>query len=121
MARSRDDDDDYDDDEPAKKKRRREDDDDDYDDRPSRSKRQLSGLEGMYANTNFAVLILFSLCCNGLCALPLILSAIAFSTSTDPTAKNNAKICLIISGVMVVIGVIANVIRFSIGGNAGMR
>jgi hypothetical protein len=73
----------------------------------------------MYANTNFAVLIIFSLCCNGLCLLPLILSLIAFTTSTDEKAKNNAKICLIISGVMVVIGVIANVIQMMMGGGPG--
>ena len=118
MPRNRDDDDDYDDEPRASKKPRRrdDDDDDDFDDAPRVNKNPPSGIEGMYANTNFAILIIFSLCCNWMCFLPLILSIVAYSTATDEKAKNNAKICLIISSVMVVLGVIGNIVRFALVG-----
>ena len=78
---------------------RKYDDEDDDDLRPVR-KRELSGLDGMFANTNMVVLVLFGLCCNGLCFLPLILSIIGVTTCTDETARSNAKIVMIISIVM---------------------
>jgi hypothetical protein len=69
-------------------------------------KRPLSGLDGMYANTNIVILIIFSLCCNGLCFLPLILSLIGTLTCRDETAKSNARLSLIISciGALLTVG-----------------
>jgi hypothetical protein len=97
-------------------------DDDDDDDMPSvRRNEPLTGMNGFYGNTNIVVLILFSLCCNGLCFLPLILSIVGVTSCTDEKAKSNAKMCLIISAIMTVIGVIGNVIRFSLGGAGGMN
>ncbi len=77
-----------------------------------RGPKQLSGLDSFYANTNFVLLILFSLCCNGLCLLPLILSAVGLGVCKDPTARSNAKTSLIISIIMVVIGIIIDIIYF---------
>jgi glutaminase len=78
-------------------------------------------MDSLYANTNIVVLILFSLCCNGLCLLPLILSVVGVLTCTDEKAKSNAKLSLIISAIMVTIGVVANIARFAlgVGGGAG--
>ena len=80
----------------------------DYDDDSVR-KKDLTGMNKMFAETNIVVLVLFGLCCNGLCLLPLILSVIGVATCTDEKAQSNAKIVLIISGIVVVLGVIGNV------------
>lgn len=111
MARSRDDDDDYDD-RPARRRR----DDDDYDDRPSSRGGAKGPLDGMYADTNIVVLILFAVCCNGIAT---ILSLIAFLTAKDPKAKSNAMLTLIIAGVITVIGIGAQIILGVAG--AGMQ
>ncbi len=92
-------------------------DDDDIDDLPAR-KKELSGMDSMYANTNIVILIFFALCCNGLCLAPLILSIIGTFTCTDEKAKANAKLSLIISGIMVFLAVVINIVRFAIGGAA---
>lgn len=107
-----------DDDDDRPRKRSRDDDDDDYEDERPTRRQPLSGMDGMYTNTSFPVLILFSVCCNGLCLLPFILSLIGTFTCKDKTAQANARICLIISSVMVVIGVVANIVRFAISGPA---
>jgi hypothetical protein len=65
----------------------------------------------MYADTNIVLLIFFSLYCNGLCLLPLILSIIGVATCTDEKARANAKLSLIISIVAVVLITIAQIIR----------
>ncbi len=97
-------------------------DDDDYDDdMPSvRRNEPLSGMNAMFANTNIVLLILFSLCCNWMCFLPLILSIVGVTTCTDEKAKSNAKICLIISGIVVVLGTISSIVQQLTGG-PGMR
>jgi hypothetical protein len=95
-------------------------DDEDDDDMPSvRKKEPLTGLNGMFANTSMVVLIIFALCCNGLCYLPFILSLIGVLTCTDETAKSNARLCLIISGIMSVIITIGGVIRNMNAGPGG--
>ncbi len=99
MARRRDDD--YEDDEG-----------DDYD-APARTSGGAKGpLDNMFANTNIVVLILFACCC-GLIAF--ILSLVAYLTAKDPKAKSNALIVMIVSGVLSVAGIIAQVV----GGVAG--
>ena len=108
-------DDDDDDDRP--RRRSRDDDDDFEDDRPTR-RQPLTGMDGMYTNTSFPVLIIFSLCCNGCLFLPFILSLIAVFTCKDKTAQSNAKICLIISSIMSVVVIVVNVVRFALEGPA---
>ena len=78
-------------------------DDDFVDDRPVRRSGQMGPLDGMYANTNIVVLILFGVCC-GLIAF--VLSLVAFLTAKDPKAKSNAMLVLIVSGVLSAIGIV---------------
>src|SRR5262249_38218243 len=86
--------------------------DDEGDDRPIQ-KKELSGLDAMYANTNIVVLILFSLCCG---IIALVLNIIALVVCTDEKAKSNAKIGLIVSIVAVLLGCIGGIINGIIGG-----
>ena len=79
-------------------------DDDDYDDRPSSGAK--GPLDGMYANTNVVVLVLFGLCC-GLIAF--VLSLVAYLTAKDPKAKSNAMLVMAIGGAMMILGIILNV------------
>lgn len=62
-----------------------------------------SGLDKFYAD-NFILAIIVSVCC-GLIGLAIAL--VAFITSKDPKAKNNAMICLIISAVLSALGLVA--------------
>jgi hypothetical protein len=82
-------------------------DDEDDDDMPSvRKNEPLTGMNGLFANTNIVILVIFAFCCNSLCLLPLILSIIGVVTCTDQKAKSNATICLIISGIATALQVI---------------
>jgi hypothetical protein len=92
MAKDRDDLDDRDDDRPRRRR------DDDYDDRP---KEQLGPLDKTFRDTNIVVLVLFSICCNG---IALILGIIGLVTAKDPKAKSNAMIVTIIGGIVTVAG-----------------
>jgi hypothetical protein len=74
--------------------------DDDY---PRRGG-QLTGIDGMFANTNIVLLILFSFCCNG---IALILGIVGLITCKDELAKRNAMIVTIIGGIITVLGVAA--------------
>ena len=77
---------------------------DDEDDLPSiQNNRPLSGMDGLFANTSIVVLVIFSVCCSG---IALILSLIGVFVCTDERAKSNARMVLIISGVVLVIGTI---------------
>lgn len=117
MARARDDDyddrdDDYDDRPPPRRRRRDRDDDDDDHDRPVAK----GPLDGMFANTNIVVLVLFALCCRG---LAFILAAICYFTAKDPKAKSNATLVLVIDAVLIIVGVILNVTGALAGLGAG--
>lgn len=79
--------------------------DDDYDDRPSGGGGAKGPLDGMYANTNIVVLVIFGVCCRG---IALILSAICYFTAKDPKAKSNAMIVMAIDGGLIVVGIILN-------------
>lgn len=85
--------------------------DDDYDDDDDRPVRRGGGggamgpLDGMYANTNVVVLVLFGLCCG---VIAFVLSLVAFLTAKDPKAKSNAMLVMIIGGVMFAIGLVLN-------------
>jgi hypothetical protein len=57
---------------------------------------QMSWLEQQFANTNIVILIIFSVCCSGLAA---ILAAVTYFTGTDPKAKQNALIVMIIGAI----------------------
>lgn len=80
---------------------------DDYDDAPRSGAK--GPLDGMYANTNMIVLVIFGICC-GLIAF--VLSLVAYLTAKDPKAKSNALMVLIISLVVTVVG---NVAYFGLG------
>jgi hypothetical protein len=73
------------------------------DDSP-RGGRQLSGLDGMFANTNMILLILFCFCCN---PVAIILGIIGWIVCTDPKAKQNAMIVTIVSVVLAVLGTVS--------------
>lgn len=75
-------------------------------------------LDGMFANTNIVVLILFGVCCG---VIALVLSLIAYLTAKSPKAKSNALIVLIISGIITVLGVGAQFLGLAPGlaGGAG--
>jgi uncharacterized membrane protein len=60
-------------------------------------------LDGLYRDTNIAILVIFGLCCN---LIAFILSLIGFLTAKDEKAKHNAMICLIVSIVSMVLGTI---------------
>ncbi len=89
-------------------------DDDDFDDRPARSGGAKGPLDGMFANTNIVILVLFAVCCNG---IAFILGLIAFLTAKDPTAKSNAMIVTIIGGIITALGIIAQI--SGMAGNIG--
>jgi hypothetical protein len=97
VARSRDED--YDDDDDRPRRRRRDDDDDDSSD--IRSKK-LTGMDGMFGNTNIVMLILFGFCCGG---IALILGIVGLATCKDPKARTNAMIVTILGAVSTAIGV----------------
>ena len=90
-------------------------DDDDYDDRPARSGGPKGPLDGMFANTNIAILVLFAVCCRG---IALILSLVCFFTAKDPKAKSIATIVMIIDGAIIVLGIILNFAGVFAGMNA---
>jgi hypothetical protein len=79
-------------------------DDEDDDDYPSiRKKEPLSGLDSLFADTSTVVLVIFAFCCG---TLALILSIVALAVCTDERAKSNARMVLIISGILHVLAVI---------------
>jgi hypothetical protein len=92
--------------------------DDDYDDdRPARSRGGEKGpLDNMFANTNIVVLVLFACCC-GLIAF--VLALVEYLTGKDPKGKSNAMIVMIVSGILTVIGIIAQVVGGVAGGFQG--
>lgn len=63
-------------------------------------------LDGMYADKNKIILIIFTICCG---LISLVVNLIAFLTAKDPSAKANAKLMLIISGVIFVVAILLQV------------
>jgi uncharacterized membrane protein len=57
------------------------------------SPRPLTGLDGLFLNTNIVILIIFSVCCS---FIAFILGLVGVLTCTDPRAKQNALIVTII-------------------------
>jgi hypothetical protein len=103
-SRSRDEDEeDEPDDRPRRRRRRRRDDDDDY---PESRSRDLGPLDKMYRDTNIVILVIFGCCCG---VIAFILSLICYLTARDEKAKSNSLIVIIISAVMIVLGIIAQV------------
>ena len=86
-------------------------DDDDYSPRP-RSTGGQGPLDGMYRDTNTVVLVLFGCCCG---MIAFVLSLVAYLTGKDPKAKSNAMMVMIISAVVTIVGVVAQIV----GGVAG--
>jgi hypothetical protein len=74
---------------------------DDEDDVPSVAKRELSGLDGMFANTSMPILIIFAFCCSG---IALILGIVGLIVCTDEKAKSNALVVTIIAAIVAVGG-----------------
>jgi hypothetical protein len=93
-------------DEPRRPPRRRDDDFDYGEGPPDVRGRKLSGMDGMFANTNMVLLILFAFCCNG---IALILGIVGLVTCRDEKAKQNALIVTIIGGIITAIGVVVQV------------
>jgi hypothetical protein len=91
-----------DDDDDRGRRRRDDDDDDDYVRRP----RQLTGLDGMFANTNIVILVLFGICCNG---IALILGIVGLAVCKDEKARQNAMIVTIIGGILTAVGIAVQV------------
>jgi hypothetical protein len=73
---------------------------------------QLTGMDGMFANTNIVLLILFGFCCG---YIALILGIVGLVTCKDPRAKNNALIVTIISAIMAAVHTIGG-IAMNMGG-----
>jgi hypothetical protein len=82
-----------------------------YDDLERRPPRRLTGLDGMFANTHIIVLVIFAFCCN---PISLILGVVGLLVCKDPGAKQNAMIVTIISGILLVIGILGQIARFAI-------
>ena len=59
------------------------------------------GLDGMFANTNIVLLILFAFCCRG---IALILGIVGLAVCTHPLARRNALIVTIIDAVLFALG-----------------
>ena len=92
---------------------------DDYEDDRGRGRKrggEKGPLDGMFRDTSMPVLVIFAICCGG---IALILSIIAFATAKDPEAKSKAQTVMIISIIMSVIGVIANIVAMSMQGGRG--
>ena len=66
-----------------------------------------SGLEKWYTD-QFIIAIIVSVCCG---CIGLIVNIIGFATVKDPKAKSNATTCLIISGVLAVLGVLGGIVN----------
>ena len=115
MARARDDDYEDDDAPPARRSRRDDADYDDDDDRPARAGAK-GPLDNMFANTNIVVLVLFACCC-GLIAF--VLALVEYLTGKDPKGKSNALIVMIVSGILTVVGIIAQIAGGLAGGFQG--
>jgi hypothetical protein len=62
---------------------------------------QMGWLEQQFANTNIVILVIFGICCSGIAA---IIAAIAYFTGTNPKAKQNALIVMIIGAIVAVMG-----------------
>lgn len=70
---------------------------------------QQGPLDGFLRDTNMVLLILISVCCS---IVGLILGIIGLATGKDPQAKKNAQLMTIISGALIVVGCIADIIYF---------
>jgi hypothetical protein len=79
------------------------------DDGFDRPPEKLSGFDNWYTGM-FVLAIIVSLCCG---LIGLIVNAIGISSAKDPKAKANAKVCLIISIVIVIINAIGVVVQFA--------
>jgi hypothetical protein len=58
----------------------------------------------MYRDTNIVILVLFGCCC-GLIAF--VMSLVCYFTARDEKAKSNSMVVIIISGIMMVLNIIA--------------
>jgi hypothetical protein len=92
-------------------------DDDDDDDMPVK-KKELSGLDAFFANTNMFLLILFACCCSGIAT---IVGIIGLVTCKDAKAKSNAMIVTIVGAILTVLGIIAQVMSAVMGPQGGGR
>jgi hypothetical protein len=109
------DDDDYSDDRPRRRRRRDDSGDDPYESDRDRDRfRRRSWLEKELLNTNIVVIVFFALCCNGCFMLPLVFGIVGTVTCKDPEAQQKARILLIISSIVTVLSIVAQLVRFAI-------
>ncbi len=71
-------------------------------------RRQLSGLDAMFANTNIVVLIIFGFCCG---YVALVLGIVGIVVCQDPRAKQNAMIVTLISAILSVLWTIGGIMN----------
>jgi len=71
-------------------------------------------LEGFFANTNVALLIFLTICCN-IASIFTILGIVGWVTFKDPQAKQNAKTVVIVSAVLVALGILGFIVNLVIG------
>jgi hypothetical protein len=69
-----------------------------------------SGMDGFFLNTNMVVLVLFGFCCG---IIALIVGIVGLAVCKDPDAKQRAMVVTIISGIIVVLGVIGRIATLS--------
>jgi hypothetical protein len=75
-------------------------------------------LDGMFANTNIIILVLFALCCG---IIALVLALVCYFTAKDPKAKANATIVIAIDVVLFIIGIIVQVAGIGAGLMGGAK
>jgi hypothetical protein len=87
--------------------------DDEYGDRPPPDRRdedyvnypdvrRRTGMDAFFSDKNLALLILLSVCCNG---IALILGIVGLAACKDPRARHNALVVTIVSGIITFLGV----------------
>jgi uncharacterized membrane protein len=93
----------------------RYDDDDNADDVDlprRRSKPQVGWLDQQFRDTHVIILVLFSLCCGW---IALIFGIVGVATCKDPTARTNATIVLVVSGISACLSAASVVVRMAAG------
>jgi hypothetical protein len=81
----------------------------DYDE-PRIRRSELGWLDRQFLDTNMVLLVIFSLCCG---VIALTFGVIGVCTCQHPDAKQKALVVTIISGIMVVLGVVGNFARLA--------
>jgi hypothetical protein len=90
--------------------RRRRPDDADELDRPRRQAEE-GWLDKQFAGTSVVVIVLASLCCG---VFALVFGIVGLASCQNPKARDNAKLMVIISGIMVGLGIVLQVLQLAV-------